>query len=101
MKLAEYEFEIERKPGKKHVNADSLSRHIASMRPDETTLTEMKDMTEVRLTREAVFEVTHTGLKSYFCSFIYCILVICSKKMCSFFLVVCDAGGISVTVNTL
>jgi len=56
LKLAEYEFEIEHKPGKKHVNADSLSRHIASMRPDETTLTETSDLTEVGLTREAVFE---------------------------------------------
>ena len=53
LKLAEYEFEIEHKPGKKHVNADSLSRHIASMR------------------------LSHTGLKSYFCSFMYCSLVIC------------------------
>jgi len=31
LKLAEYDFEIEHKPGKKRVNADSLSRHIASM----------------------------------------------------------------------
>jgi len=56
LKLAEYEFEIEHKPGKKHVNADSLSRHIASMRPEEATLTEMSDLTEVGLTREAVFD---------------------------------------------
>jgi hypothetical protein len=31
-KLAEYEFEIEHKLGKKHVNADSLSRYIASIK---------------------------------------------------------------------
>ena len=53
LKLAEYEFEIEHKPGKKHVNADS-SRHIASMRPEKVTLTEMSDLSEVGLTREAV-----------------------------------------------
>jgi hypothetical protein len=34
LKLAEYEFEIGHKPGKKHVSADSLSRHIASMKPE-------------------------------------------------------------------
>ena len=43
MKLSEYEFEIEHKPGKKHVNADSLSRHIASMKPEEATLKELSD----------------------------------------------------------
>jgi hypothetical protein len=56
LKFAEYEFEIEHKPGKKHVNADSLSRHIASMRPDDATLKEMSDLTEVGLTREIVLE---------------------------------------------
>jgi len=56
LKLAEYEFEIEHKPGKKHVNADSLSRHNASMKPEETTPTEMSGLTEVGLTREVVLE---------------------------------------------
>ena len=56
LKLAEYEFEIEHKPGKKHVNADSWSRYIVSMKPEEGTLTEMSDLTEVGLTRAAVLE---------------------------------------------
>jgi hypothetical protein len=56
LKLAVYEFEIEHNPGKKHVNADSLSRHIASMRPDDATLKEMSDLTEVGLTQEVVLE---------------------------------------------
>jgi hypothetical protein len=34
LKLTEYEFEIEHKAGKKHVNADSLSRHIVSVVSD-------------------------------------------------------------------
>jgi hypothetical protein len=29
LKLSEYDFQIIHKPGKKHVNADVLSRHIA------------------------------------------------------------------------
>jgi len=56
LKLAENEFEIKYKPGKKHVNADSLSRHIASMTPEEAILKEMSDLTEVGLTREVVLE---------------------------------------------
>ena len=40
----------------KHVNADSLSRHIAIMKPQEPTLTKLSVLTEVGLTREAVFE---------------------------------------------
>ena len=56
LKLAENDFQIEHKPGKKHVNGDSLSPHIASMRPEEATLTEMSGLTEVGLTREAVYE---------------------------------------------
>jgi hypothetical protein len=31
LKLAEYDFDIEHKAGKKHVNADCLSRHITSI----------------------------------------------------------------------
>jgi hypothetical protein len=34
LKLLEYDFEIEHKAGKKHVNADCLSRHIASVTTD-------------------------------------------------------------------
>jgi hypothetical protein len=34
LKLLEYDFEIEHKVGKKHVNADCLSRHIASVTTD-------------------------------------------------------------------
>ena len=33
LKLAEYEFKIEHKVGKKHVSADCLSLHIAGVKP--------------------------------------------------------------------
>ena len=33
LKLAEYEFKIEHKVGKKHVRADCLSLHIAGVKP--------------------------------------------------------------------
>jgi hypothetical protein len=56
LKLTEYEFEIEHKQGNKHVNADSLSRHIASVKPEGETLKDMSDLTEVGLTREVVLE---------------------------------------------
>jgi hypothetical protein len=56
LKLAEYELEIEHKPGKKHVNADSFSRHIASMKPEEAILKDMSDASEVGLTQEVVLE---------------------------------------------
>jgi hypothetical protein len=56
LEITEYEFEIEHKPGKKHVNADSLSRYIASMKPEEAKLEEMSDLTEVGLTSEVVSE---------------------------------------------
>ena len=56
LKLAEYEFEIEHKPGKKHINADSLSRHIANVKPEEATLKETSDPTEIGLIREVVME---------------------------------------------
>jgi hypothetical protein len=59
LKLAEYKFEIEHKPEKELVNADSLSRHIASMKPDDVTLQEMSDLTDVGLTREVVLEEQH------------------------------------------
>jgi len=53
LKLAEYELEIKHKSGKKHVNAESLPRHIASIKP-EATLKEMSDLTEKGLAREVV-----------------------------------------------
>ena len=56
LKLAEYEFVTEHKLGKKHVNADSLSGHIASMKAEEPTLTEMSDLMELGPTRQVVFE---------------------------------------------
>lgn len=62
MKLAEYEFKIERKLGKKHVNADCLLLHIASVKPEQVTLKERSDLTEVGLTREVVLEEHCTDL---------------------------------------
>jgi hypothetical protein len=56
LKLAEYEFQIEHKPGKKHVNAEPLSRHMVSMKPKEATLEETSELTEVGLPREAVLK---------------------------------------------
>jgi hypothetical protein len=54
--ITEYEFEIEHKPGKKHVNADYLSRYIASMKPDDARLEQMSALTEVGLTKEVLEE---------------------------------------------
>jgi hypothetical protein len=54
LKLAEYEFEIEHKAGRKHVNADCLSRHVATLRPEPETQSKPRDDTEVELTREVV-----------------------------------------------
>ena len=56
LKLAEYELEIEHKLGKKRVYADSLSRHVASMKTEEATLKEMSDLTEAGLTRDVLEE---------------------------------------------
>jgi transposase InsO family protein len=50
----EYEFEIGHKAGRKHVNADCLSRHIATLRPEPETQNKPRDDTEVELTREVV-----------------------------------------------
>jgi hypothetical protein len=55
LKLTEYEFEIEHKPGKKHVNADCLSRHIAFLKSDTETPKEASGPSEVGLTREVVY----------------------------------------------
>jgi transposase InsO family protein len=54
LKLAKYEFEIEHKAGRKHVNADCLSRHIATLRPEPETQNKPRGDTEVELTRENV-----------------------------------------------
>jgi transposase InsO family protein len=54
LKLSEYEFEIEHKPGKKHSNADCLSRYVGSMKPEVVEREETKDLTDVGLTREVV-----------------------------------------------
>jgi hypothetical protein len=51
LKLSEYEFEIEHKAGKKHVNADCLSRHIATVVPH----LDRKPPDGDALTREVVF----------------------------------------------
>jgi hypothetical protein len=59
LKLAEYEFEIEHKPGKKHVNADCLSRHTASVKPERVELKKMSNLTEAGLTWEVVLEEQH------------------------------------------
>jgi hypothetical protein len=56
LKFAEYQFEIEHKPGKNHENAACLSRHIASLKPEVVELKETSDLTEVGLTREVVFK---------------------------------------------
>jgi hypothetical protein len=40
LKLAEYDFSIEHKAGKKHLNADCLSRHITSV----TTMRDRKPL---------------------------------------------------------
>jgi hypothetical protein len=56
LKLAEYDFNIEHKAGKKHVNADCLSCHITSI----TTAGDRKphdDKLSNVLTRETVFAV--------------------------------------------
>jgi transposase InsO family protein len=54
LKLAQYEFEIIHKPGKKHVNADVLSRHIAILHsfPEKTETTDQLDLTHDIILRE-------------------------------------------------
>jgi len=56
LKLVEYDFEIEHKAGKKHVNDNSLSRHIGCTKLEYARPTEMSNLTEVEQTREVVFE---------------------------------------------
>jgi hypothetical protein len=54
LKLSEYDFEIEHKAGKKHVNDDCLSRHIASVTTEEDRKP-LDDNIVGALTRETVF----------------------------------------------
>jgi hypothetical protein len=55
LKLSEFEFEIEHKAGKKHVNADCLSRYIASIASGIRDRNPPDDKADDMLTREAVF----------------------------------------------
>jgi hypothetical protein len=55
LKLAEYDFEIEHKARKKHVNADCLSRHIASVATGAGNRKSPDDESGEALTRKAVF----------------------------------------------
>jgi len=61
LKLTEYDFEILHRPGKKHVNADVLSRYVAAaVRKFPETLSDreadMKPLKEVSLTKEAIMQ---------------------------------------------
>jgi hypothetical protein len=55
LKLSEYDFDIEHKAGKKHVNADCLSRHIASVAAEASNRKPQDDKPDDALTRETVF----------------------------------------------
>lgn len=55
LKLSEYDFEIEHKAGKKHVNADCLSRHIASVSTEAGNRKSGDDDSGEALTRKTVF----------------------------------------------
>jgi hypothetical protein len=54
LKLSEYDFEIIHKPGKKHISADVLSRHIAAVQlvSETTSTTDDLDLTRDMLGRE-------------------------------------------------
>ena len=55
LKLTEYDFEILHKPGKKHVNADVLSRHVAAVVPQsEGTDTEGEEEAEMSLSKNSI-----------------------------------------------
>jgi hypothetical protein len=50
LKLSEYDFEIQHRPGNKHINADILSRHVAAAVRKHTNQddgTDARDETEV------------------------------------------------------
>jgi transposase InsO family protein len=55
LKLSEYDFEIEHKAGKKHVNADCLSRHIASLSTEAGSRKSEDDDSGDAITRKTVF----------------------------------------------
>ena len=55
LKLSEYDFEIEHKAGKKHVNADCLSRHIASVATGAASRRCQSAESGETLTRETVY----------------------------------------------
>jgi hypothetical protein len=44
LKLSEYEFDIIRKPGKQHVNADVLSRHVGAINGTREVRQETNDL---------------------------------------------------------
>jgi transposase InsO family protein len=55
LKLAEYDFDIQHRPGKKHVNADVLSRHVATVvRKHEDSQETEEDTAEPPLTKEQI-----------------------------------------------
>jgi transposase InsO family protein len=58
LKLSEYDFEIVHKAGKKHVNADYLSRRISSVSTDRDRKP-LDDNLGKALTRETVFTAQH------------------------------------------
>jgi hypothetical protein len=55
LKLAEYDFEIEHKAEKKRVNADCLSRHVATIAMESGNQTESQADVRPALTLEVVF----------------------------------------------
>ena len=59
LKLAEYDFEILHRPGKKHVNADVLSRHVAAavrkhVTSPDTADADIKPQAEILLSKEVI-----------------------------------------------
>lgn len=69
LKLAEYDFEILHQPGKKHVNADALSRHVAATvhklpESSEEAAANLKPLEEVLLTKE---NIMRAQAKDEFC----------------------------------
>jgi hypothetical protein len=54
LKLSEYEFEVLHQPGRKRVNADVLSRHVAAVVRNSDTTTDVKPQQEVVLSKEFI-----------------------------------------------
>jgi hypothetical protein len=59
LKLAEYDFEILHRPGKKHINADVLSRHVAAAVRKQTESSdalgaEIQLQTDVTISKEVI-----------------------------------------------